>query len=498
MSGDKKRFHKDTDGGSGQRVNTSWKTMLAWTVAGLLATAASLSSADAQPVMKALFSPNPKTISTSEGAPYGDCDFWTKGPSDCNKQSNFGYGPTKIVRLYICLSGEVVLGSCSQQPAVSGPLSQARVNRINAGIAGYAGTGIRLIIRFVYNFGDIGPAAMDAPISVILAHVDQLAPALLANKDLIFALEAGFIGTWGEWHHSTNGNDSAGAHKALLDKELSYFSGLFPILIRYPGDLLLYAGASARRPELGIHNDYYASNVNDGSTWIPCSPALGYCVKGYTVARMMSYAAAISAKSVYAGEFGAAYPKLQNCDALDKYSALFHLQSISLYPDPPAVAAGLRKESCAASFFDQVGTRIVLKQTEIRGHPTPGGSLSLALTMVNAGYGRVVRQRPATLILSQNGQTIARIPIPANSLDLGILQRNKPKTFRFKFTLPQTLVSGPVSAALFIPDPAPSLSSQAAYALPLNSLDQSNRSIFDPATGYNLIGPAFTISPAHF
>jgi hypothetical protein len=105
---------------------------------------------------------------------------------------------------------------------------------INTRIAAFAGTGMRLIVRFTYNFGPIGAGAMDAPIDVISTHIDQVAPILLQYKDMIFAVEAGFIGTWGEWHDSTNGNDTAAAHKIVLDKELSYFSGLFPILVRTP------------------------------------------------------------------------------------------------------------------------------------------------------------------------------------------------------------------------------------------------------------------------
>jgi hypothetical protein len=60
------------------------------------------------------FQPNAITISTSEGAPYGDAAFWA-GESDIDMAH--GYGPTKIIRLYICLSGEVDFDQCSQQPA---------------------------------------------------------------------------------------------------------------------------------------------------------------------------------------------------------------------------------------------------------------------------------------------------------------------------------------------------------------------------------------------
>src|SRR5580692_9775091 len=90
------------------------------------------------------FSANRTTISTSEGAPYADCDFWTYG-ADCTTQSNFGYGPTKVMRLYVCLSGEVSVGSCSQQPAVTGPLSQGMLNDIDTRLAAFAGSGVRLL-----------------------------------------------------------------------------------------------------------------------------------------------------------------------------------------------------------------------------------------------------------------------------------------------------------------------------------------------------------------
>ena len=139
------------------------------------------------------FAPNAVTISTSEGAPYGDVDFWTN-PLSTN-ETNYGYGPTKVMRLYICLSGAVTINSCSTQPTPTGPLSATMLAGINAGIAAYQGTGIRVMPRFIYNFGPIG--APDAPLSIISEHIDQVAPILRANKDLIFGLEAGFIGTWG-------------------------------------------------------------------------------------------------------------------------------------------------------------------------------------------------------------------------------------------------------------------------------------------------------------
>ena len=439
--------------------------------------------------LKNTFAPNDTTISTSEGAPYGNCDFWVAGPSTCTKEKNFGYGPTKVVRIYICLSGEVSTSACSQQPKVTGPLSASMLQDMNSRIAAFAGTGLRLMVRFTYNFGPIGSGAMDAPIGVISQHIDQVAPILLQNRDIIFALEAGFIGTWGEWHDSTNGNDTAAAHKIVLDKELSYFNGVFPILVREPADLIQYNGNLTPSPALGLHDDYYASSSTDAGTFENCDTSAGFCVPQYTSDQLRAYAASVSAATMFAGEFGAVYAPLQSCSALDDYSYTYHAQSINLQPS--SIGTELENEGCAASFYNKVGTRIELQEASIDGSPSPNGQLHLALTLTNTGYGRVIRPRPVTLLFISSGKIVAQFPIPLAEMDLRQLEASATpvsKTYNLDVTLPSTFPnSGSVSAALLIPDPAPSLTPQPAYALPLNSLDENDNPIFDPTTGYNLM-----------
>jgi hypothetical protein len=62
----------------------------------------------------------------------------------------------------------------------------------------------------------------DAQLSVILAQLDQLKPLLSAHVDVITAVDAGFIGAWGEWHVSQRDYDQP-AHPAkqqLVTKRL--------------------------------------------------------------------------------------------------------------------------------------------------------------------------------------------------------------------------------------------------------------------------------------
>ena len=76
------------------------------------------------------------------------------------------------------------------------PFSQSFLNQIQAGFDAARANGIKVKPRVAYN--DDGGA--DAPKSVILNHIQQLKPLWEANKDVIYTMDAGFIGGWGEWH----------------------------------------------------------------------------------------------------------------------------------------------------------------------------------------------------------------------------------------------------------------------------------------------------------
>jgi hypothetical protein len=184
-------------------------------------------------------------------------------------------------------------------------------------------------------------------------------------------------------------------------------------------------------------------------------------------------------------------PTLQTCSALDGYSYTYHAQSITLQVSPVTVGTELENEGCALNFYNKVGTRIELQEATINGSPAANCQLHLALTLANTGYGRVIRPRPVTLLFVSAGKVVAQFPISLTDMDLRQLESAAtpvPQTFKINVTLPPTFpTSGSVATVLRIPDPAPSLTPQPAYALPLNSLDQNDNAIFDPATGYNLI-----------
>ena len=83
-------------------------------------------------------------------------------------------------------------------------LPESLLTDLDWGLGAVRSAGIKVILRFTYNFG----YEPDASKARILAHIQQLASVLQENGDVIAAMPAGFVGAWGEWHSSTNGLDN--------------------------------------------------------------------------------------------------------------------------------------------------------------------------------------------------------------------------------------------------------------------------------------------------
>lgn len=166
------------------------------------------------------------------------------------------------------------------------PISQSFLDMISNDLKTARLAGVKMIVRFTYNW--LGGGA-DAPANRILSHLDQLKPILQANYDVIAYMEAGFIGNWGEWHHSTNklinpenGYITSDANKIFF-KILSVLPKERMVALRYhfhkkelfntsntltPAEA--YNGSDQART--GHHNDSFRADIDDGGTYANTNP----------------------------------------------------------------------------------------------------------------------------------------------------------------------------------------------------------------------------------
>ena len=81
-------------------------------------------------------------------------------------------------------------------------ISQEKLDLLQGSFDNLRKRGLKAVLRFAYEKNmdrRSGPTLED-----ILHHIDQLAPVIRKNMDVIFVMQAGFVGAWGEWHSSAH------------------------------------------------------------------------------------------------------------------------------------------------------------------------------------------------------------------------------------------------------------------------------------------------------
>ena len=112
------------------------------------------------------------------------------------------------------------------------PLSEEKIEDLQRSLDGVRARGLKALLRFAYERDmskEQGPA-----LERILGHMDQLAPIVQKNADIIYVLQAGFVGAWGEWHSSAKGLELE--HSALAanlnHQSHSFLSGFnYPVFV---------------------------------------------------------------------------------------------------------------------------------------------------------------------------------------------------------------------------------------------------------------------------
>ncbi len=73
------------------------------------------------------------------------------------------------------------------------PISATKLAWFDSQAATVRKAGLKMIVRFAYTKSETGD---DAPASRVLGHIDQLAPHLRANSDVIDVVQSGFVGAY--------------------------------------------------------------------------------------------------------------------------------------------------------------------------------------------------------------------------------------------------------------------------------------------------------------
>ena len=145
---------------------------------------------------------------------------------------------------------------------------------------GVKGGGAKAIVRFAYRDNNNNSNEDKEPKPAqLLRHIEQIKPLLRQYEDVIFVLQAGFIGTWGEWYYTTHFSSLTDRKKvtdALLEalpssrqielRTPAFKMGLYNLALK---DTLTAATAhdGSVKSRLAGHNDCFGADKNDKGTF---------------------------------------------------------------------------------------------------------------------------------------------------------------------------------------------------------------------------------------
>ncbi len=352
-------------------------------------------------------------------------------------------------------------------------ISSTRLEEVDRAFGRVRTAGVKVIPRVVYNKA-IG--AEDAPLDIVQAHIDQLAPVFESNRDVIVFIQAGFIGSWGEWHSSTNDLTSPGNRSAVINTMLEKFpEGLF-IQLRQPifkwdwaqGRQILpeeaFTGTGIAR--LGHHNDCFLASETDFGTY-----------PSDNIELWKSRVAWDTQFTPMGGET-CSVSDFSNCGFAIPEMERLHWSYLNKDYNGQVIS---ELGPCWEEIRRRLGYRFELTEASLPDSISPGSTFDLTVRIRNSGFAPVYNERPVYLRLLSDDFVLSEERIatadPRRWLPGG------EHIVTAQFVTPPGFSGSSVDLALWLPDEASILSADSRY-----SVRFANEAVWDDTLGHNLLG----------
>lgn len=369
-------------------------------------------------------------------------------------------------------------------------LTTEKLDEVRQAFAASRQNGLKSIVRFAYGFTGRDYRSDPKDMSRILGHIRQLAPLFAENRDVLFGVQAGFLGPWGEWHGSNWGDPPSLSSRrtvvfALLDAVPSPVTVQVrrPMFIRdifadEPGgseltETTAYNGSRLSR--VGWHDDAMLSLPTDMGT---------FAERGWDRERELRWCAQHGRYTPFGGETvptSARTPIAQVVRELDLLHATYLNSAYHRGTLDAWRKAAYQGTTGFLHIERRLGYRLVADRLRVSKEPRPGETLRVELDLRNVGFASPHLPRPVSLVLSQGDQ--------AHRVELGDAdpRRWAPEAgtvaLRGAIPIPAEARPGRWRLALHLADPSPSLGGDARYAIRL----ASEGIAFDGATGWNVL-----------
>jgi hypothetical protein len=356
---------------------------------------------------------------------------------------------------------------------MNGDISKAYLDMIQSSLDAIREAGIKCVLRFAYQ-NDEDSKPWDPKVDVVLRHVEQLKPIFQKNEDVIFVLQAGFVGVWGEWYYTANfimepsSNADYAPRKQLTEALLAALPESRQVALRTPQfkmrmynlslkDTLTadmaHDGSSLSR--LSGHNDCFGASSNDSGTF-DNEPNDRAFWKADT--RYVLMGGETCKKSDYC-----------TCDASLKDMSDYHWTYLNSGYNS-TVLSRWQNSGCMDEIKARLGYRLVLKDAFYSENPQAGKDFTVYMRFCNRGFAAPANPRSANFVFVGSDGSRSTFPV-----------RSDPRTWHPGWHVTETHFTLPsAKGTLYLSLEDPLLPDRPEYSIAL-----ANNNVFDSKTGLN-------------
>lgn len=356
---------------------------------------------------------------------------------------------------------------------MNGDISQAYLDMVQKSLDAIREAGIKCVLRFAYQNSESNKP-WDPTVDITLRHVEQLKPILQKNADIIFVLQAGFVGVWGEWYYTDNFimNPSSATdyqpRRRLTDALLNALPESRQVALRTPQfkmrmytltlkDTLTAATAhdGSAVSRLGGHNDCFGASADDYGTFDNENADrrfwkydTRYTLMGGETCKVSNYC---------------------TCPASLQDMKDYHWTYLNSGYNG-SVLNRWRNSGCMDEIENRLGYRLVMENVERTAKPEAGKPFQVTLRFRNDGFAAPMNPRNAELVFVDKSGKETRFPLGSDprTWHPGALE------VKVKFTLP----AEHGTCYLALEDPL--LPARPEYSIAL-----ANEGVWDGGKGWN-------------
>jgi hypothetical protein len=381
-------------------------------------------------------------------------------------------------------------------------LPQSELDRIASDAVLVRAARLKMIVRFIYTWSVAGDGGQDASKDWIVSHLTQLKPVLAANADVIYCVEGGLIGHYGEWHDSSNLNIDNATLDANANTQAIYTAAMDAVpasrmyMARYPHTQLQLTGRPIGSPldqsqaftgthaaRTGFHNDGFLHDATDYGTY---STNVG--VENQKVFLQTNGLWTLHGGETQSLDTGAGIP---GATAIAEFARLRY--SYFNYDPTDSLQAPTftlwQTDGAWAVIKRRLGYRYLMTGASAPASVAAGSTLTVSVSMRNDGFARIYNPRDAKLVLRHqvSGQVTA-IAATSGDVRTWLPGPGATATLSIAVVIPAGQPAGAYDLLLSLPDPATSLSAIPEYAIRL-----MNQGTWESATGFNKLNLAVTV-----